>query len=413
MPRPKKYKTEIQRLTARKAQIKRSNKKRIIGRYWRLVIPALDKYGSDWTYQTPSIKLLRAATVDLLVAREKSRGLDSYLVAVERHPGSGCPHLDIVLTYSKKIFNTPGRYDYLIKHGDLTKYRTLNSAILEYGQKQDPEPLGPLSTDSAVWTAVMKSRVKSDLYEMMKQAMLSLPDPGRFNPHQWLHNKNLDIVAVKTNVYKVIRMVRDQQIRACNSILASKPGIRMITDQMIKSHLTPAEVAKYHSWAGYSTIITYLNQIPTFGYNRPHKTRNLLIVGRPNTGKTALALQIQKHTAVYYKDVSNWFPSYRPEVYKMVLWNEFSIKGLAYPKLLNYLEGTKMDLEYKGGSVLKTDNQLVYMTSNLTLWRHVSSRFRDPEDRQTAMSNLRARICEVIIPDNLDLFLLLKLIKPF
>lgn len=402
MIRPKKYHTEAQRRAAIHATKKKF--KRISGRYFRLVVPALAGYPPGWTWQMPQIAKLRERVVDMLVARERKRGLDQYLVAVQRHAGSGEPHLDILMVYSKPVKNSLTRYDYIIKHGNLTKYRTVNAAILDYGRKQDPHPLGNLDTSRVV----MQSRVKSELYTMMQQAMLK--QPFQFDVHAWLHSNDLNRAAVKTNVYKAIRMLRDKQAAKCNRLLELRPGILQITPELIQRRLTAAELHVYRSWPGYQIIVDHINQIPRWGCHRPHKTRNLLVVGRPDTGKTRLALQIQLHTAVYYKDVSNWFPSYRSGVYRMVLWNEFSLRGLAYPKLLNYLEGAKMDLQYKGGSVLKTDNQLVYMTSNMSLQRHICGRFKSAENRELSRRNLRARVTEVVIPEGYDLFLLLKLI---
>ena len=402
MIRPKKYHTDEQRRAAIRASKK--NSKRVSGRYFRLVVPALAGYPPGWTWQSPAIVALRGHAVDLLVERERRRGLDQYLVAVERHAGSGLPHLDILMVYSRRVQHTLSHYDYVVKHGDLTRYRTVNAAILEYGRKEDPAPLGNL--DAA--RVVKQSRVKSELYTMMRDAMMR--DPFGFDPIEWLASQGLDAAAVRTNVYKTIRLVRDLQSRECNRRLAMRPGIRQITPGLVRERLTPDELAGYHAWPGYQTIVDHLNQISRWGCRRPHKTPNLLVVGRPNTGKTRLALEIERHTAVYYKDVSNWFPSYRSGVYRMVLWNEFSLRGLAYPKLLNYLEGAKMDLEYKGGSVLRTDNQLVYMTSNMSLEAHICGRFRSADNRALARHNLRARMTEVTIPEGYDLFLLLKLI---
>ena len=402
--RPKKYHSDNQRLKAKKANNKKI--KRVIGRYFRLVVPALAEYGTNWTHNDSRIVKLRQTVVDTLVARECKRSLSDYLVAVERHPGSGLPHLDILLIYANRIYNTSKTYDYVLKHGDLTRYRTVNAAILDYGRKQDPNPLGNLNTAAVI----AKSRVKTDLYEMMQAAMLKRP--FEFDPIDWLAKNKLMISAVKTNMYKAIRAVKDLQNNVCNKHLINKPGFRVITPELIQSHLSTDQLELFRSWPGYQVIVDHINQIPRYGCHRPHKTRNLLVVGRPNTGKTRLALEIERCTAVYYKDVSNWFPAYRPQVYKMVLWNEFTLRGLAYPKLLNYLEGAKMDLQYKGGSVLKTDNQLVYMTSNMRLNAHICARFSSEQNRKLARANLGARITEVVIPAHLDLFILLKLIVP-
>lgn len=264
--------------------------------------------------------------------------------------------------------------------------------------------------DLCAQSIIRHFRVRSDLYSMMQEAMLRAP--FCFSPIEWLREGGLMAAAVKTNMYKTIRAVRDCQAVECNRLLRAKPGIRLITRAFVQQRLTAEQLRAYDGWSGYQTIVDHINQIPRWGCNRPHKTRNLLVVGRPGIGKTALALQIQRHVAVYYKDVSNWFPSYRPGVYGMVLWNEFSLRGLAYPKLLNYLEGVKMDLQYKGGSVLKTDNQLIYMTSNLSLHAHIFDRFVSVANRERAVRNIPARVTQVIVPAARDLFILLKLVCP-
>ena len=85
--RPRKYHSEQQRRAARSAQRvknKKYCKQRLSGRYFRLVIPALAGYPPAWRWDSPAIHGLRARAVDLISARQRARGLTSYLVAVER-----------------------------------------------------------------------------------------------------------------------------------------------------------------------------------------------------------------------------------------------------------------------------------------------------------------------------------------
>ena len=124
---PEKYASQIERKIARKQALKRAEKKRgrrLSGRYWRLVVPALKDYGVNPLREHQGLLELKQITLDQLHARQRSRGLDGWCVAWQTHPGSGLPHLDILLTYAKRIQNTSKRYDYLGKHGHLTKYRS-------------------------------------------------------------------------------------------------------------------------------------------------------------------------------------------------------------------------------------------------------------------------------------------------
>lgn len=383
-----------------------SKNKRISGKNFRLIVPNLHEYGRNPRLDSAQIMALKREVLERLLDRQKRRGLMQWCVAVEIHPATGYAHLDILMIYSKRVKNSYTRYDYIIKHGNLTKYRTLNRAILEYGRKEDPNPISNIDTEHTL--LLDESSTKQGLYRVLYRAMIK--KPFKFNPDIYIVNNKLGSTIIKTAWQNVINRIKKDQSVICNNVLKEKSGIREITREFIENTLSKAQLKVYDSWTGYQTIVDHLNQIPKYGFHRPHKTKNLLVVGRPNTGKTTLALEIERHTAVYYKDVSNWFPSYIPDVYRMILWNEFSLKGLKYPKLLNLLEGTKLDLEYKGGSVLKTDNQLIYMNSNLTLEDHIAIKFKSTYNRMQADKNLRARITEVIIPPHLDLFILLKLI---
>ena len=403
----KKYKSQIERKLARKQVLKRAEKKRgtrLAGKYWRLVVPALTGYGVNPKRSNPELLRLKQHTLDQIDARQKLRGLIEWCVAWQTHTGSGLPHLDILLIYDRRVQNPATRYDYLVKHGHLTKYRSVNKAILSYGLKQDRCPL----TNLDVVKKLKQVRVKTGLYEMLQAAMLE--DPFEFQPHQWLHKNDLYRAISKTGWTSAIRLVGLRQQVVCNEILRNRPGIRLITRELIETRLSAQQLAVYDGWTGYGVIVQYINQVATHGGQRAHKMKNLLLVGVPNTGKTALALKIEQYCPVYYKGVSTWFPSYKSGVYKMTLWNEFTLRGMPFSDILNFLEGTTMDLQYKGGMTRKTDNPLVYMTSNWSLEQHICKRFKVEADCQHARLNLRVRMQQVAIPEGLTLFLLLKLI---
>ena len=397
--RPKgstKYKTDQQRKAARK----RSIAPQIKGKYFRLVIPDL----TDFTNDPEALLALKGDTLNLLLQRQSD--LQYHKIAVQIHPTTGVPHLDILLLYKKSVRKSLNRFDYLIKHGNLTRYKKLNQAILSYGDKQDKKALTNMPKQLGL---LLRAKVlQSDPYFLLEQQMLK--DPFHFDAHQWLASNNLTAVISRTNWPKAISLIKHRQQVQCNRRLHDKAGFKLISRALIEQQLTSAQLALYDSWSGYQTIVDKLNQVVIHKGDRPHKTKQLLIVGSPNTGKTSLALRIQKHTSVYYMGVHHWFPAYRSGVYPMILWNQFHLRPMSYPQLLNFLQGTKMDLQYKGGSTLKTDNQLIFMTSNMTLSQHIAQRFRSDHSRDLAEANLRARIQQVILPPGCDLFLLQKLI---
>lgn len=138
-----------------------------------------------------------------------------------------------------------------------------------------------------------------------------LADPFNFEPFKWLHDNTLDAAISKTNWAKHISLVKKQQQVVCNNMLVNKSGMKEITRDLIEQSLSPDEIKIYDSWDGYQVIVNHLNQVPLYSFDRPHKLTNLMLVGRPNIGKTALARKIRDFVAVYSFGVSNWFPRYQ------------------------------------------------------------------------------------------------------
>ena len=350
---------------------------------------------------------LKSEVLRLLLEKELSRGLENYMIAVEKHV-SGFAHLDILMLYSKRIQNTMKRYDYIIKHGDLTRYSTVNKSILDYGRKDDPNPLANFNTKKILLNNAASS--KQSLHAILLKAMKK--DPCKFNAWQWIHKNNLSNSMITTSYQPVMRAIFEEQKVICRNILRSKPGIQQITPELIRKTLTPTQYMQYKSWAGYDVIISHINQIVKWSWNRPHKTRNLYLIGPTNTGKTTLLNALEKHVSTYNLGIKGgWFPGYDSRAFKLLRWDEFNLSTYKYPDLLKLLEGIPMKLPIKGGHVIREDNQLIIMNSNLKLKQHVEMKFRKPALVKQAISNLSTRITQVVIPKNKTLFLLLPLIK--
>lgn len=388
---------------------KRSNtvKKRLYGRYFRLVIPRLEEYGENPNIESNEICKLKVDVLKKIHDFEHKRGLTNWTISAECHPITKYAHLDILMIYSKKVQTPYTRYDYVIKHGDLTKYRTLNRAILEYGKKEDPNPISNMDVDKIL--LLDKASDKKGCYEILEAAMLK--DPFEFNPHEYIHSKDLNRKFVKISWVNVINMIKKKQSVVCSNILKKKLGFKIINRSLIEHTLSKQELELYDSWSGYQTIVDHLNQIPRYGYKRPHKTKNLFVFGPPNSGKTSLALKIEDSVAVYPLGIKNgWFPRYKSKVYKMLVWDEFNLKTLPYGDLLKLLEGRPMELPIKGGHAKRADNQLIYMNSNCSLEQLIRFKFKSAELRRKSFFNLSARITVVEVPQNKNLFILCKLI---
>ena len=401
---------------------------------YRLVIRNIEGYGTLPADQrgikrvpgrVPELDNLKQRILQRLIRKQSKRKakLVNWSIAWQTHIASGLPHLDILLVYERNFQAVYTTFDYLIKdlkiqqrytddqisHGHVwvTPYssKKLNKAILQYGQKEDPQPLSNITIETKD-DLTRLNKLKHDPYRYLELQMLK--DPLHFNLQQYCRKHDLNQYLSTWSSLKT--RLKDSQLAAANLKLKSKSGFKYIDRALIQSVFSPQQLLTYDSWSGYQTIVDHLNQIPLYGCNRPFKMKNLFVVSPPNKGKTTLALQIRKSTSTYCMDVSNWFPAYRSGVYKFILWDQFKLKGgMCFTDVLKFLQGLQMDLQHKGGTTLRSDNQFIYMTSNMSLSQHIALKFKDPEHRQLAQQNLRARIQQIVISKGYDLFLLLKL----
>lgn len=375
-------------------------KDKIIGTNFRWVVPQLPTQVWD-TKETFKAELLGR----LLASKTARKGIRYYSVAVESH-ADGNPHLDLLVIFSKKIRLGYTELDFLCqKHGDLTRYRTLNSSILAYGFKEDV----PLTNLPELEAVLRDQAFRRDPYATIQAAMKR--DVFRFNFDQFCA-KNDRFRELK-NFSSIRARMRLQQEALANLRLRDRPGLHLITPQLIRSSLTREEYQTFCSWSGYCTIVSAINEMTRYGSHRPFKSKQLFLVGPPNTGKTSLIRWLSRYVSNYEAGVSNWFPRYSSESYSLISWNEFSLRVMPYANLLKFLEGTPMDLEYKGGSTLKWDNPLIILNSNLTSVHHLKTKFRSfsrIEELSQALKNFPARVLELVIPDGFTLFLLQKII---
>jgi hypothetical protein len=386
------------------------SKIKLRSKFWRIVIPNLIQYQNSTLLQLTNLKY---SVLQRLLAKESSKGLQHYRIALQHHQ-NGVPHLDILLAYHTSKQRRLTDWDYLLRHGDVTAYRQLNKAIIQYGCKQDQESLSNFPADtSAILDIQQLTRDPfAYLYARMKE------DPLHFNLQDYVYRNELSThikgwSAIKTKL-------KDMQLAAANHTLRSRPGIAPITRARVQERLTPAQLQVYDSWQGYSTIVDSLNQMTRLKGARQQKSLNLLITGLPNTGKSALIWQrnppqghqsLLQHCSVYPMGMAHWFPKYHSEVYHCLYWNQARLTSYSYDTILKILDGSPLDLPSKGGQSRKVDNPLVIMTSNMTLPQMIYQKFRySPDFLQMARTNLSVRIKNVIIPPGYDLFLLQKLL---
>lgn len=404
--RPRKYYTNQQRLIAQRAQ----RAPQVRSRYFRLVIPDLRQYTDP-----QALLSLKGDTLRLILDRQGQR-LQYYKIAAQIHPVTKIPHLDILLLYRRSVRKSLNRFDYLVKHGELTRFRKLREAVLDYGDKDDKSSLHNMPED---FDRILQARqAQLDLYAVLQRQMVK--DPFNFNSHSWLQANGLAGALSRTNWSKAIDLIEHQQQARCNMLLRDMPGFRHIDRDLIESRLTPQQLKTFDSWSGYQTIVDYLNMVPRYGSKRPRGTPNLLIVSRHSgIGKTSLfsddnqahfGTPVDRLCPTYFMGVRRSFPRYSSRTYRLILWDKMRLAAYSFDTILKLFEGFPTDLPYRGGATRKDDNPLIIMTSNLPLRRHINIKFMDQQDRQRALMNLSRRVTQLVVPEHLDLFLLQRLI---
>ena len=422
-----------------------SRSKRFDHSIYRLVIRNIQGYGT-FQFQpkkmkrpvdvSPELDQLKQKVLDCLLEKQNKRTVKpiNWSIAWEVHAGSGLPHLDVLLVFQKNVIIGYNGFDYLIKklkikqkdvkdqvgigHVWVTPYssKKLSKAVLDYGQKQDPSVISNLTLQTKD-DLVRLNKLKADPYLYLYNQMCK--DPLYFNLQQYVKQHQLSQHLSGWSGIKT--KLKDMQLAAANLLLKQKKAFKHINRELIESNLNSQELQIFDSWKGYQTIVNYLNQIVTYGYKRPMKTKNLLITGKPNIGKTSFIEAdlnntrncIQRYCSVYPMSAKTWWPNYKSEVYQLISWNQAKLTSYSYDTILKVLEGSKVDLPQKGSSTLKYDNPLVLMTSNMTLDQMIDQKFGYSRTYvQMARKNLAVRIQNVIVPEDHNLFLLQKLLLP-
>lgn len=345
----------------------------------------------------------------LLKSKTSKKGIKYYSIAIESH-ADGNPHLDMLIIFEKQTKIILNQLDFLCqKHGNLTRYRSLNQAILNYGSKQDT----PLTNLTNIQYILNEQDIKKDPVTFLMKEVDK--DPFGFNFLDYCLN-NYYFTTIQRWSY-VKNKIKDYQETSCNQILKSKPGIKFIDKELIQSTLTKDQQELYYKHSFYQTIVNYLNDISKYGWNRPCTSKQLYISGKSRIGKSYLIRTLSQYTSTYPVGTQNWFPKFQNFTYKAMIWDEPDFKMMSKEQILQLFDGDPFNLPYKGGSILKRDNQLWIMCSNKNLEQQFyDTGYNINKDTLTGIYlneqviALRNRIEQIIIPDGFNLEIIRKLL---
>ena len=333
--------------------------------------------------------------LDALKRYQESWQYVKYAVVIQTHKDENSKHLHLYLSYPKRLKLKVDMFDYLGKHGKLERVREYRS-VLKYMTKE------------------ARPRANFDyLEEIMKvdfsRAMDILLSQG-YTIRQIF--KQYSSIVPSKNWQGYLRFKQYSIESAKIQAELDKPGLRMITPELIRAQLSDQEYTLFKSDDIYMRIVDKINDIVLYKCHRPHKAKALFLSGEPNTGKTTLGLALQSYVGTFTFPDDGWWQGYESDVFQMILWNQFDLRRFAYPTLLKFLEGLRMDLPIKGSHVTRFDNPLIFLTSNLTLDELICKRFSSQQNRIKSRTNLKVRIEQINIGSNPIFFLLKLLVKP-
>lgn len=372
---------------------------------------------------------LKRNILELLLLKQKHKGLIKWNIAWQTHQSNGLAHLDILLIYQKNIKKSLTSLDWLLeicpqdtghfsqKQGhkpkvNITGYslKRLNQAIIQYGEKEDPKPLSNLAPEDSARFLTM-AEIKRDPFRYFELIM----DKDPYNFDIAYYAKKYDLAYQIPGWSSVKSKLNDIQAAARALTEQKKPGIKYIDRPLIEQNLLPQQLQIYDQYPCFPKIIEFINQIPTYGYNRPHKTLNLYIHGPQGIGKSSLINQGNNNLSqlVPHYDINlqnKYLNRYTNNVYGFISWNQMKYTDFSPNWVLKLLEGADLQIPIRYSSNIKRDNPLIIATSNLSLSQQIQRRFHgQPSLQRMAKSNLLdERIVEVYVP--VKMFFLQKLI---
>ena len=322
-----------------------------------------------------------------LESTSKEHLIKHFAVVLEEHTqdvnkGS---HLHVFVSFKKKRDLSLGFFDFLGKHGNLQKVRSVE-AVLQYMTKENT-----CKTNFDVWLTLLESSFTRTIIKMQE--------------HGWNQDDILLAYASKVSGNKPWSTafnlaVRHDMARTDKANKQELTRLRVITRDLIAARLSKIELQTFDADPQFQQLVDYINNMLKYGNQHPYKECCLSIVGSPSIGKSTVIRALQKHFITYNFPLDGWHSKYTNGVNELIVWNEWDIRLISRSDLLLFTEGEIVDLKVKYTKAVKKDRPLILLTSNERYLKQVRRKFNyDPDQRQVVSAALAVRIVELDFKD--------------
>lgn len=302
------------------------------------------KFLGDLKWPSPDFK----AQMRIAIARENHQDGNHHLHVLVEFP-------NVMSTSDPRFFDLC--HEGVVYHPNIQAPRS-KAAVADYITKDDPKPL-LMNWDMVVWHQLLEAGRKSSKRRSRDPKSASSSEPGKKPP------KTGDVVADLALNGKSIREMIEERPELRGYLLLHCRAVQHF--QNVVGNLDLPKPKFGQLWV---PTTFYAGEYPSSRRcfkvqpDRPHRTKGLWLHGPTSIGKTTMIHRMTDLGMIPY-----WFPynndhaQYQDGRYSFIVMDEF-VGGVPLNQLNALLDGRPLQLNTKGGSVIKKDQLLVIIISN-------------------------------------------------